>query len=78
MLGRLKYRSLQYFGDLSTTRFYHSPTLCSNPIYLSTKCTIKPLIIKTLNSVKYKSLTVKYQRFAILGCQDLSIRKLEC
>ena len=46
------------------------------PCILATR-DCRPLIFQTLNFVRTKSLSLKYQRFMPLGCKDLWIRKLK-
>ena len=36
----------------------------------------RPQIFQTINSVRSKNLSLKYQRFRPSGCKDIGIRKL--
>ena len=37
----------------------------------------RPLIFQTVNSVRSNGLSLKYQRFASSGCNDIGFRKYE-
>ena len=48
----------------------------SNTCIFATQC-LRPWIFQTLNSVRSNSLSLKYQRFPPLDCQNIGIGKFE-
>ncbi len=48
----------------------------SYPFIFPTECPSRPLIFKTMNSIRSDNLSMKYQRFAQQGCKDIEITKI--
>ena len=80
--------STKAFSQKLTSFRKHSYTLlqhkgnefCHNLYFLTTILTIRfrrPLIFQTMNSVRSKSLNLKYQRCITLDCKDRGTRKFE-
>ena len=58
------------------TEFCHK-LLFPNLYICATRCCI-PLIFQTMNSVRSKCLSLKYNMFTPSGCKDIGIRKFDC
>ena len=70
-----------FFKLESPSRFLYINLKChklyfSNLYIFATQCR-RPLIFQTMNSVKPKNLSLKYQRFASSDCKDIGIRQFE-
>jgi len=48
---------------------------CSNSYIFATRCR-RPLLFQTVNSVRWTSLSLKYQRSTPSGCKGIGNRKL--
>ena len=48
----------------------------SKPYICATQCR-RPLIFQTMNSVRSNSISVKYQRLKLSGCEGIDIRKFD-
>ena len=48
----------------------------SNSFIFPTECPSRPLIFKTLNSMRSNNRSMKYQRFTQQSCKDIEITKI--
>ena len=69
-------RKVDLGGNYRKGNEFLSQTLIFSPYIFATQRS-RPLIFQTMNCIRSKNLSLKYQRFTLLGCKNIGTRKFE-